>query len=71
MWKPSTLEGMRKFNSEQLRADQRFDGVYHPDFVNVEDVLVAKLTALYLCKADLRIAVSGGSQWPITVTTTV
>jgi hypothetical protein len=58
MWKPSTLAGMRKYNKETLPADQRFDGVYHPDFVNVEDVLATKLTALYLCNANLRIAVS-------------
>ncbi len=58
MWRPSTLAGMRKHNKEMLPVDQRFDGVYHPDFVNVEDVLVAKLTALYLCDANLRIAVS-------------
>lgn len=58
MWKPSTLEGMRKHNKEKLPRAQRFDGIYHPDFVNVEDVLVAKLTALYLCDANLRIAVS-------------
>jgi len=58
MWKPSTLAGMKKYNKEKLPGDQRFDGVYHPDFVNVEDVLVTKLTALYLCEANLRIAVS-------------
>ena len=58
MWKPSALEGMKKYNQEKLPRNQRFDGVYHPDFVNVEDVLVTKLTALYLCKTDLRIAVS-------------
>jgi len=58
MWKPSTLAGMRKFNRETLPGGQRFDGIYHPDFVNVEDVLVTKLTALYLCHANLRIAVS-------------
>jgi glycosyltransferase involved in cell wall biosynthesis len=58
MWKRSTLAGMRKYNEERLPADQRFEGVYHPGFVNVEDVLVAKLTALYLSDADLRIAVS-------------
>ncbi len=58
MWKPSTLAGMKKYNKENLPGDQRFDGVYHPDFVNVEDVLVTKLTAIYLCEANLRIAVS-------------
>jgi len=58
MWKPSTLEGMKRHNKEKLPGNQRFDGVYHPDFVNVEDVLVTKLTALYLCEANLRIAVS-------------
>jgi hypothetical protein len=58
MWKPSTLKGMKKYNRETPIGDQRFDGVYHPEFVNVEDVLVAKLTALYLCKTNLRIAVS-------------
>ena len=50
MWKPSTLAGMKAYN--------KFDGVYHPRFLNVEDVLVAKLTALYLRDARLRIAVS-------------
>jgi glycosyltransferase involved in cell wall biosynthesis len=59
MWKPSTLEAMKKHNRERLPGNQRFDGVYHPDFVNVEDVLVAKLTALCLCEANLRIAASG------------
>ncbi|HKS21229.1 MAG TPA: glycosyltransferase [Thermoanaerobaculia bacterium] len=54
MWKPEVLAGMKTYNQETLRID----GVYHPDFVNVEDVLVAKLTALYLCNAGLRIAVS-------------
>ncbi len=58
MWKPSTLAGMRRFNLENLPGPQRFDGIYHPDFVNVEDVLVAKLTALYLCIAHLRMAAS-------------
>jgi glycosyltransferase involved in cell wall biosynthesis len=58
MWKPSTLEGMKRYNKEKLPGNQRFDGVYHPDFVNVEDVLVTKLTSLYLCEANLRIAVS-------------
>jgi hypothetical protein len=58
MWKSSTLAGMRTQNREKLPHAQRFDGIYHPDFVNVEDVLVAKLTALYLCHANLRIAVS-------------
>jgi glycosyltransferase involved in cell wall biosynthesis len=58
MWKPSTLEGMKEYNKEKLPGNQRFDGVYHPDFVNVEDVLVTKLTAFYLFKANLRIAVS-------------
>jgi glycosyltransferase involved in cell wall biosynthesis len=58
MWKRSTLAGMRKYNEEKLPRAQRFGGIYHPNFVNVEDVLVAKLTALYLCDANLRIAVS-------------
>ncbi|HYI12309.1 MAG TPA: hypothetical protein VEK57_24865 [Thermoanaerobaculia bacterium] len=58
MWKPGTLKGMKMYNKEKLAGDQRFDGVYHPGFVNVEDVLVTKLTALYLCKTKLRIAVS-------------
>ena len=60
MWKPSVLEGMKNYNKEKLPENQRFDGVYHPDFVNVEDVLVTKLTALYLCEANLRLAVSAG-----------
>jgi len=51
MWKPGTLAGMKAYN--------KFGGVYNPRFVNVEDVLVAKLTALYLRDAGLRIAVSG------------
>jgi hypothetical protein len=59
MWKPSTLAGMRSYNQEKLPGNQRFEGVYHPDFVNVEDVLVTKLTAAYLCMANLRMAVSG------------
>ena len=59
MWKPSTLEGMKRYNKEKLPDNQRFDGVYHPDFVNVEDVSVTKLTALYLCNANLHIAASG------------
>lgn len=58
MWKPSVLEGMKKYNKENPDGNQRFDGVYHPEFVNCEDVLATKLTALYLCKANLRIAVS-------------
>jgi len=58
MWKPSTLEGMKNYNKERLPGKQRFEGVYHPDFVNVEDVLVTKLTAVYLCQANLRMAVS-------------
>lgn len=58
MWKPSTLRGMKKYNKEALPGNERFDGIYHPGFVNVEDVLVAKLTALYLCMVDMRIAVS-------------
>ena len=58
MWKPSTLKGMKKYNRQKLAGDQRFDGVYHPRFVNVEDVLVTKLTALYLYSTELRIAAS-------------
>jgi hypothetical protein len=58
IWKPSTLAGMKTHNQEKLPDDQRFEGVYHPDFVNVEDVLVTKLTAVYLCNAKLRMAVS-------------
>lgn len=58
MWKRSTLAGMREYNKAKLPRAQRFDGIYRPDFVNVEDVLVSKLTALYLCDAHLRMAVS-------------
>ena len=58
MWKPGTLKGMKIYNKKKLPAHQRFDGVYHPGFVNVEDVIVTKLTAVCLCEANLRIAVS-------------
>lgn len=58
MWKPSTLKGMKAYNREKLPGNQRFEGVYHPDYVNVEDVTVTKLTALYLCQENLGIAVS-------------
>ena len=36
------------FSEDELPESERFEGVYHPSMMSMEDVLVSKLTAFYL-----------------------